>query len=170
MVRAELLSDRRGVRIPFRCESEGIQKFVSVLSMLIQAYNDPNACVVIDELDSGVFEFLLGEILDAMANGGKGQLIFTAHNLRALETLPPDAVLFTTVNPDNRYIKFRGIRPSNNMRNQYLRSINLGGQKEHVYDPTDALSIRAAFYDAAHPGEPGDDLDTFLEALRHADE
>lgn len=169
MIRAELLSNRGGVQIPFRAESEGIQKLVSVLSILIAAYNDENACVVIDELDSGIFEFLLGEILDAMAKGGKGQLIFTAHNLRALETLPPETLVFTTVNPDNRFIKFKGVRPSNNLRSQYLRSINLGGQKERVYDPTDTLQIRASFYDSGHPGSADEGLDTFLEKLRDTD-
>lgn len=163
-VRAELLSDRRGVRVPFRSESEGIQKLVSILSMIIAAYNDEDACVAIDEMDSGVFEFLLGEILEAMAKGGRGQLIFTAHNLRALEMLPAKAVLFTTVNPGNRFLRFRRKKPSNNLRNQYLRTINLGGQQESVYDPTDSLSIRSAFYDSGHPNASVD-LDRLIDSL-----
>ena len=30
-------------------------------------YNNPSVCVVIDELDAGVFEYLLGEILQIIS-------------------------------------------------------------------------------------------------------
>lgn len=157
--RVEVLSVRGSVRVPFRAESEGIRKIVSMLSLLIDVYNDRGSCLVVDELDSGVFEFLLGEILEVMAERGKGQLIFTAHNLRALECLPSRCLVFTTVNPGNRFMRFQGLSNTSNLRNQYLRAINLGGQKEHVYDPTDRLAIDSAFYGAGHPDEKGfDDL------------
>lgn len=41
----------------------------------------------IDELDAGIFEYMLGELLDIFGKSAKGQLIFTSHNLRALEML-----------------------------------------------------------------------------------
>lgn len=50
--------------------------------------------LVIDELDSGVFEYLLGELLSVFSDGGKGQLIFTSHNLRALEMLNKQSIYF----------------------------------------------------------------------------
>lgn len=84
---------------------------------------------------------------------GRGQLIFTAHNLRPLEILDKGSLYFTTTNPDNRYIKFRGSREKNNLRNQYLRAINLGGQPETVYEPTNSFDIDGAFYDAGFPEE-----------------
>ncbi len=86
--RIEMVSHRGDCTLPFRCESEGIKKIVSILGHLIDVYNDENCCVAIDELDSGIFEFLLGELLEVLSEHGKGQLIFTAHNLRPLETLP----------------------------------------------------------------------------------
>ncbi len=100
------------------------------------------------EVLSHFFEFLLGKILQAISDHGKGQLIFTAHNLRPLECLPSSCLVFTTTNPDNRYIKFRGSGASNYLRSQYLRAINLGGQKEQVYEPTSETEIGAAFYRA----------------------
>lgn len=151
-VRLEVLSCRGNARIPFHCESEGIKKIVSMLGRLIDVYDDDSACLVIDEMDSGVFEFLLGELLEVLAEHGRGQLIFTAHNLRPLECLPAGCLIFTTVNPHDRYIKFRGSAASNNLRSQYLRAINLGGQKEQVYAPTDELDINAAFCQACNPG------------------
>lgn len=159
--RVELMSNRDGRRIPFRCESEGVQKITGITSLLIDVYNDSDCCVAIDELDSGVFEFLLGELLEVLASKGKGQLIFTAHNLRALETLPPKCLMFTTSNPKNRFVRFKGVRPSNNLRDLYLRAINLGGQDEEIYAPTDALEIDAAFYRAGH----ADDI-SFDELLK----
>ena len=146
--RIEMVSHRGDCTLPFRCESEGIKKIVSILGHLIDVYNDENCCVAIDELDSGIFEFLLGELLEVLAEHGKGQLIFTAHNLRPLETLPTRSLVFTTTNPDRRYIGFTGIRPSNNLRDKYLRAVNLGGQSETIYEPTSKYEIDAAFCDA----------------------
>ena len=60
---------------------------------------------MIDELDSGIYEYLLGECLEVMQDKAKGQLIFTSHNLRPLEILENDSLLYTTVNPENCYIK-----------------------------------------------------------------
>ena len=41
--------------IPIRMESEGIIKIISILNALIQAFGSPSICLVIDELDSGIF-------------------------------------------------------------------------------------------------------------------
>ncbi len=62
----------------------GIKKIVSILQLLIVVYNNPSITVAIDELDSGIFESLLGELLNIISEKGKGQLIFTSHNLRPL--------------------------------------------------------------------------------------
>lgn len=151
--RVQITCVRDGFALPLRCESEGIKKLVSILILLIDVYAKPSACVAVDELDSGIFEFLLGELLQVLKEHGRGQLIFTAHNLRPLEILDKGSLYFTTTNPDNRYIKFRGSREKNNLRNQYLRAINLGGQPETVYEPTNSFDIDGAFYDAGFPEE-----------------
>lgn len=164
--RIEVLSHRGDVVVPFRTESEGIKKIVSMLGWLIDVYNDDSSCLVVDEIDSGVFEFLLGELLEVVSQRGRGQLIFTAHNLRALECLPSGCLVFTTVNPQNRYIRFRGSGASNNLRNQYLRAINLGGQKEPVYQPTNSADIDAAFFDAGCSADEDQvDFDDLLSRL-----
>ena len=46
---------------------------------------------MVDELDSGIYEYLLGECLEVMQDKAKGQLIFTSHNLRPLEILENDS-------------------------------------------------------------------------------
>lgn len=145
IIRTQLMSVRGNVKIPVKYESEGIKKIISMLSILIFIYNKPSACFVVDEFDSGVFEYLLGELLEILQEGGKGQLIFTSHNLRPLELIDKKELYFTTTNPRKRYIHLTNVRPSNNMRDVYLRAINLGGQSEEIYESTDSLEVSRAF-------------------------
>lgn len=141
----ELFSNKNGKKIPLRYESEGVKKIISVLQLLIVIYNDPSITVVIDELDSGIFEYLLGEILAILSSRGKGQLIFTCHNLRPLETMDSDYVMFTTTNPNNRYVKVENIKRNNNLRDMYYRNITLGTDEEELYSYTDSYEISRAF-------------------------
>ena len=164
--RVDLLSSRDGVKVPLRYESDGIKKRVSILSLLVLAYGDENGCVFIDELDSGIFEFLLGEILQSIAGGGRGQLVFTAHNLRPLEILPTQCIVMTTTDADDRYQRFKGNKATNNLRDQYLRAELLGGQKHPVYRPTDRARIDSAFWKASNAKEIDSDFDSFLNALK----
>lgn len=147
--RVEFISNRDGVRIPLRCESEGVRKLISLTSALVQVHTRQDAFVAIDELDAGIFEYLLGELLSVIGDFGRGQLLFTAHNLRALETLKAKSIVLSTANPKKRFIKFKGHRTTNNLRDQYLRAINLGGQDEPVYVPTNKYDIDEALYSAA---------------------
>ena len=144
-IRFELMSNRNGDKIPLQYESDGIKKILSIINLLICAYNNPSFCVAFDELDAGVYEYLLGELLSVINETGKGQIIFTSHNLRPLELINKNSMRFTTTNPNNRYIKLTNVGNTNNLRDLYLRSINLGGQKEQIYEPTKEYEIRRAF-------------------------
>jgi AAA15 family ATPase/GTPase len=144
-IRIELVSVRGEVKIPLRYESDGIRKIISMLSTIIIMYNSPSTCLVIDELDAGVFEYLLGEMLQIISQKGKGQLIFSSHNLRPLEMLDTNLLVFTTTNPENRYIRFANVKTNHNLRNLYYRSICLDGQKEIIYEKTDKHEISRAF-------------------------
>ncbi|MEG2143762.1 MAG: AAA family ATPase [Oscillospiraceae bacterium] len=141
----ELFSKRGNTKIPLAYESEGILKIISILNVLLCIYNSPSICLIIDELDSGIYEYLLGELLSVLERGAKGQLIFTSHNLRALEMLNKKSIVFSTTNPKNRYIHLQNIKSNNNLRDMYLRSITLGGQKEEIYAQTDSTEIGRAF-------------------------
>ena len=134
-----------------RYESEGIKRIISLLNYLIALYNYPQICLVVDELDSGIFEYLLGEILSVLNDEAKGQLIFTSHNLRAFEKLSIKNIICTTINPENRYIRLTGKEKNHNPRDFYLRTITVGGQKEELYDEADLQSIGYAFRKACHP-------------------
>ena len=111
---------------------------------LVEVFNKENIIAVIDELDAGVFEYLLGELIEIFSESAKGQLIFTSHNLRVLEKLPSYKVVFSTASPTNRYIRLTGIKPSNNLRDIYLRGIQLGGYEEELYQGVSNSKIKRA--------------------------
>ena len=141
----QLVSNKNDAEIPLGYESDGIKKLISVLNLLIGIYNNDALTVAVDELDSGIFEYLLGEILRILSEKGKGQLIFTSHNLRPLETIDKGFVAFTTTNPKNRYIRLSNVKATHNLRDFYYRDIVLGGQRESVYEPTNNSEIALAF-------------------------
>ncbi len=138
----ELVSNKNGKSIPLKYESEGIKKIISILQLLIEVYNQPSIVVAIDELDAGIYEYLLGELLKIIGNQGKGQLIFTSHNLRPLETINKKFVAFTTTDPKNRYVRLKNIAANNNLRDVYYRDIALN---DDVYDLTENAEISYAF-------------------------
>lgn len=144
-IRFEFLSIKGKIELPLRSESSGVLKIISILSTLIAVYNNPNACVVIDELDAGIFEYLLGELLEVLNENGQGQLFFTSHNLRILEVLPIRNLWFTTLNEEDRYLQLKGVKKLNNARDIYLRAVQLGGQDEPIYGETDLYDIKKSF-------------------------
>lgn len=151
-IQVEVYSVRDGKEFLLRYESEGIKRIISILNYLISVYNNEGVCLVVDELDSGIFEYLLGELLGMMHSEMKGQLIFTSHNLRILEKLDVKNIVCSTVNPQNRYIRLKGIEKNHNKRDFYIRAITVGGQNEELYDEDDLLAMGYAFRKAGKVG------------------
>lgn len=69
-------------------------------------------------------------------------LSFGGYNWRVLDTY---SLIFTTTNPANRYLRFTNVKSNNNLRNLYYRYINIGGQKENIYEETNSFEISRAF-------------------------
>lgn len=152
-IQFEIITLREDARIPLLYESAGIKKLISICCNLVACYNRESYCLVVDELDSGIYEYLLGECLEVMQQKAKGQLIFTSHNLRPLEVLENELLVYTTVNPSNRYIKSTYIKNTQNTRLSYLRNIKLGGQKEKLYNETNIYEIELAMRRAGRVGK-----------------
>ncbi len=151
--KVKVYSVRNNNRIPLAEESKGILHLITALGLFTFAFSNPCATVAIDEIDAGVYEYLLGELLLVFEEYGCGQLIFTCHNLRPLEVLNKKFVCFTTTNPDNRYIKPKSIRNENNLRDVYLREIITGGQEEELYSSVKHSKIAAALQKAGEAYE-----------------
>lgn len=143
-----LVAIRNGKEMPLRYESDGVRRILSVLSLFIAAFNQPSVTVAIDEFDAGIFEYLLGEILNIMEDYGVGQLIFTSHNLRPLEVISKKFICFTSTNPNNRYVRLKDVSITNNLRDTYFREIILDEQDEDFYNNTKAFKIISALMDA----------------------
>lgn len=135
--------------IPISCESNGIQKLIHLSSALAMTAGNPSIWFFIDEYDSGVYEQLLGQLVKSFLEVGKGQILFTAHNLRGLEILPTNHIVFATANRDRRFITFKGLKPSNNLRDQYIRSLTMGGQSDPMVDQTSIADIERAMQNAS---------------------
>ncbi|WP_336634927.1 AAA family ATPase [Lysinibacillus fusiformis] len=142
--RVILMARRGDQEIPFYNESDGIKKLVSILAGIIQIYNNRNNIFVVDEIDSGIFEFLLGELLSLVSENAKGQLIFTSHNLRPLEMLDYKNIVFTTTNPEKRYLRPKNIKESNNLRSAYIRGIQVDTFEEKLYKSSNTSLIKLA--------------------------
>ncbi len=169
VVQAKVSSVRDGKEFSTKYESAGIKRIISLLNYLISLYNDPAICLVVDELDAGIFEYLLGELIGELSEGAKGQLIFTSHNLRIMEKLDKRNIICSTINPFNRYISLTGIEKTHNRRDFYIRTLILGGQKERIYDDTDLQDIGYAFSKAGKAEDSQVNLgfsSEFLELLK----
>ena len=119
--RVELISNN----IPFKYESDGVKRIVLILQPLIEVFNNTSVVVAIDDLDCGIHEYLFGEIVKLMSEQAKGQLFFTAHNLRLLELINKKFLAFTTTDSNNRYVRYKNIAAHNNLRDVYLRDVAL---------------------------------------------
>ncbi|MEE3438828.1 AAA family ATPase [Ruminococcus sp.] len=134
-------------RIPIEYASEGSKKLIPVLHYLIQVHNNPEKCVVIDNIDRNIFGFALGEIVLAINNNGKGQFIFTSNNSNVLTKLNSKHIICTTTNPKNRYIELHQTKSEakENLEDFYIRALMLGGQEEPLCNIYDFLGIDSAF-------------------------
>ena len=139
-----ITAQKGGKTFPFEYESDGIIKIVSILAYYVFAFNCGSVTLVVDELDSGVFEYLLGELLQIFEESGKGQFVFTSHNLRPLEVIDKKFIRFTTADPFNRYYKLKNIGSTNNLRDLYLREVQLGNQDVEIYRKTKSFKIAKA--------------------------
>ena len=135
------ISSKRGGRFPFENESEGVKRLFLVSAAIAKVMNVPDYILFIDELDEGIFEVLFGDMIKSIESQCLGQFIFTSHNLRPLEMLDYTHFIFATINPKNRFVTIKGIKPKNNLRDVYIRKIMYGDNDElaSFIDETDIL-------------------------------
>ncbi len=128
-VQLEMYVCRSGEKIPLYKESTGIVKIISMLSVLIDFYNNENAILVIDELDSHIFEILLNELLRVLDKQSKGQLIFTSHNFSVMENLGKDSIILSTmIDGCVQYNYFKGVSNTSNLRDKYIRAMAIDSE------------------------------------------
>ncbi|MDD4187268.1 MAG: AAA family ATPase [Bacilli bacterium] len=116
------------IDINFELESTGTQNILKIFPCLLVAC--AGQTVIIDELDFGIHDILVEQILNSIKNCIKGQLIITTHNTLLLETdIPKNSIyVFNIDNLGNKLLlpitDFKGrIQNNLNVRNQYLKGM-----------------------------------------------
>ena len=142
----EVVSIKDDIKIPLRLESDGIKKIISLISSMVDIFNNKSSILVVDEFDSGIFEYLLGELLKGFKNEAKGQFLFTSHNLRALEVIK-DSIVFSSLDENDRFISYPRISKSENLRSQYLKKLFLDNDNKFA-DKIDLYDIYRSFVKA----------------------
>ncbi|MEE1218421.1 MAG: AAA family ATPase [Ruminococcus sp.] len=141
-----MVTVRDNQEISLEYESAGVKKILCILSSLISTFNNPDMCFVVDELDSGVFEYLIGQIITVFKEDAKGQLIFTSNNLHILELLDTKSIIITKFGSNNCYGKLSNVQTNNNKRLLYLKQIELSnGEDGFIYNKTNQYEMSYAF-------------------------
>lgn len=144
-VEYEVVSIRDGKEISLEFESKGVKQMLTYVGDLIEVFNEEGTFIAIDEIDSGIFEYLLGELIYSFDNFSAGQLLFTSHNFRILEKIKPSEIFFTTTDDSNKFVKSKYVKCNNNLRDVYYKLIVQGDAKTKFYDATPSENITQVF-------------------------
>lgn len=113
--------------IPSTIESDGTQRILKQFDSLIGVLQGET--VIIDDIDNGIHDVLMKNIIMSIKDEITGQLIITTHNTLLLEILPKECIYMLStdyngnkeINPITEYgIK---IQKNNNARDLYLKGV-----------------------------------------------
>lgn len=108
--------------IPVKLESGGTRRLIKVLPLLIDAIK--GHIVIIDEIDNGIHDLLISQILKSISETIKGQLIFTTHNTQLMNSISNSNVFILNTDRNGTKEIYSldefGIRSTNNTSKMYL--------------------------------------------------
>ena len=113
--------------IPIELESEGTKRIVEEFDTIIGAIMGET--VVIDEIDNGIHDLLMKNIILSIKDEITGQLIITTHNTLLLEILPKECIYILSTdyegNKNINTIKEYGIKiqKNHNARDLYFKGL-----------------------------------------------
>ena len=112
--------------IDFKHESSGTQHILEIIRSLLGVFC--GVTVIYDEIDDGIHDLLLKNILESMIEDISGQLIITTHNTYMLENIDIKSVYLITVDyQGNKEVKcldkYPRIQGTNNPRIMYLKGL-----------------------------------------------
>lgn len=117
------------IDIDFSLESNGTKKLAQ-FAFILYRYLNKNEVVLIDELDSGMHDFLFSCVLkDLYYYKMKGQLIITTHNTTLLETeIKKDCIYLFNIDSNGKKIlipitEYEREHPNTNFRKRYLKGL-----------------------------------------------
>ena len=113
--------------IPIELESEGTKRIVEEFDTLIGAIRGET--VIIDEIDNGIHDLLMKNIILSIKDEITGQLIITTHNTLLLEVLPKECIYILSTDYEGNKnictIKEYGIKiqKNHNVRELYFKGL-----------------------------------------------
>ncbi len=118
------LINGKNLDIPVDLESTGTRKLLHVFPILFAAV--AGQTVLIDEIDNGIHDLLICNLMEYVSESLNGQFIATTHNTLLLEKLPAENVYMIVVDPEgNKEILSivdyeKRTQKTNNIRKRYL--------------------------------------------------
>lgn len=140
--------------IPSKFESDGTRRILNQFDTIIGSLLGET--VIIDEIDNGIHDVLMKNIIMSIKDEITGQLIITTHNTLLLETLPKEYIYILSTdyngNKTINSIKEYGIKiqKNNNARDLYFKGV-FGGIPTTDY--IDFEEIKYALEDSEDNGE-----------------
>ncbi|MBR2924561.1 MAG: AAA family ATPase [Clostridia bacterium] len=111
--------------ISFENESSGTQQILEIIRTLLGLFC--GVTVVYDEIDNGIHDILLNQILDSIVDEITGQLIITTHNTMLLEKMDPHSAYVIQVdhlgNKEAHCITDYSVQSNNNNRIKYIKGL-----------------------------------------------
>ena len=147
--------------IPIELESEGTKKIIEEFDTLIGAIMGET--VIIDEIDNGIHDLLMKNIILSIKDEITGQLIITTHNTLLLEILPKECIYILSAdyegNKNINSIKEYGItiQKNHNARDLYFKGL-FGGIPTTSY--VDFEEIKYVLEDSEEKEEKNNDEET----------
>ena len=127
LVFSKLLYNRL-VDVGFELESTGTQHLLEILPYILMCVE--GTVVIIDEIDTGIHDLLVDNILENVIPSIEGQLILTTHNTMLLDSEIDPQYIYTFVEDENAakqlvsIVDFEDrIHPHLNYRNRYLKGM-----------------------------------------------
>ncbi len=112
-------------RVNFENESAGTQQILDIVKMLLGLFC--GVTVVYDEIDNGIHDILLNNIIGSMMSEISGQLIITTHNTMLLESMDTKSAYVIRVdylgNKEVKCLADFNIHNNNNARIKYLKGL-----------------------------------------------
>lgn len=115
------------ISIPSKKESEGTKRILNQFNALIGSLLGET--VIIDEIDNGIHDVLMKNIIMSIKDEITGQLIITTHNTLLLEVLPKECIyiLSTDYNGNKAINSIKNyetkIQKNNNARDLYFKGV-----------------------------------------------
>ena len=147
--------------IPSRLESDGTRRILNQFDKIIGSLLGET--VIIDEIDNGIHDVLMKNIIMSIKDEITGQLIITTHNTLLLEVLPKENIYILSTDRNGsktiNSIKEYGIKiqKNNNARDLYFKGV-FGGIPTTNY--IDFEEIKYALEDSENNEENADGEET----------